>query len=419
MAPGKLRARNPGRIVFYRTQPIDEDARSGSALRPAKLLGAFRRLGYEVDVVAGYAAERRPAMAEVRRKVAQGELYEFLYAEPPTTPIPLNEPHHLPNHLFLDYGFLSFCRSRGIPVVLFYSDVNWRLPDYATRVGLPKYLLMLPFFHLDLVVYRRVVDALLVPDRGMLPQIPGLPSVTTSWVSLPGFDPAEQAPPRQARPAGAALRLFYVGGIERPVYDLVPLLAGVARARGRGAQVEVTICCREPEWQRRPSDYDRFLGPHVRVVHNQTRQELLALYASHDVSVMPYGTLNSDWAMPIKFPEAIGMEVPVLAGSGTAVGRTVVEQDIGWVVERDPDDLYRVLAAIDAAELERVRVNVRKARPAYTWTARALEIIAVAGAVGLRRKDGVAEGAETAGSAPAPAEQRDQGPEQDLQVETK
>ena len=380
------------RIVFYRTLEIDEDSRIGSGLRPAKLLGAFRELGYQVDVVAGTASERKRAVDAVRQKVASGLDYDFLYAEPPTTPIPLNEPHHLPTHPLFDYSFLAFCHARGIPVILFYSDVQWRLPDYSRQVGWPKYLAALPFFHLDLFVFRRVVDALLVPDAGMLSRVAGWAEQKPHWVSIPGFDPSETPVTHDVTTRGAPLRLFYVGGVEPPVYDLAPLLRGSAFAASHGAVHRLTICCREPEWRRRPATYDQYLGSHVTIVHNRTRSELLELYARHDVAVMPYGTVNSDWAMPIKFPEAIGMGLPVLAGTGTAVARMVEEQSIGWSVGSSPEDLRSVLGRIDQPELDRARGAVRHVQPRYTWAERAREIAAIADEIGGRGRDRVESG---------------------------
>lgn len=377
------------RIVFYRPLPIDPQSRSGSAVRPARLLEAFRELAYDVDLVAGPTAARRLAMREVERNLAAGVRYDFLYAEPPTTPIALNEPHHLPVHPWMDHRFLRSCHARGLPVVLFYRDVQWRLPDYPRRIGWPKYLFMLPFFHEDLAVYRGCVDAWLVPDRGMLRQIASWAERKPSWTSAPGFDPAETPPPRRPRPSGAPLRLFYVGGIEPPVYDLTPLLRGVAHALREGVPCELTICCREPEWARGGRAYAAHLGDHVHVVHNRNRKELLDLYAAHDVAVMPYGTLNSDWAMPIKFPEAIGLETPVLAGEGTAVGKVVEEQGIGWSVGSAPEDFLHVVRRLDAAELERARAAVIRVRPGYTWTQRAREIAVIADRVRVPQVDQV------------------------------
>ena len=342
------------------------------------MLEAFRELGYEVDVVAGDARARGRAARDVKQKILAGAKYDFVYAEPPTTPILLSESHHVPTHPLLDYRFFTFCRSRAIPIVLFYRDVQWRLPDYPSRIGWAKYFVLLPFFHLDLLVYRKVVDALLVPDRGMLAQIAGWTSKKPNWVSSPGFDPLEIPPPRRPVEAGAPIRLFYVGGASPPVYDLTPLLEGSAWAAGHGVNVQLTICCREAEWQHRPGAYDPYLGPHVKVVHNRNREELLALYAQHDIAVMPYGTLNSDWAMPIKFPEAIGMELPVLAGDGTAVARIVEEQGIGWSVGRSKEEFLALLRTIDRSELERVRANVKAVRPGYAWVERARAVAVIA-----------------------------------------
>ena len=354
---------NARRCIFYRTLPIDDDSRSGSGVRPAKLLRAFRDLGYQVDVVDGRAGVRASAANAVKKNLKAGVEYDFVYAEPPTTPILLNEPHHLPTHPFLDYGFLARCRSAGVPVVLFYCDVQWRLQGYPARIGWPKYLAALPFFHLDLLVYRRVVDALLVPDLRMLSQIAGWTSKVPHWASIPGFDPQESPPAREAMAPDLPLRLFYVGGVEPPVYDLTPLLAASARAIGKGLRHEVTICCREAEWARRSPAYERFLGHHIRVVHNRSRGELLDLYSRHDVAVMPYGTPNSDWAMPIKFPEAIGMGLPVLAGTGTAVARMVAAQGLGWTLGTSADDdLSNFLRTVDRSELDRVMSAVARDR---------------------------------------------------------
>jgi len=158
----------------------------------------------------------------------------------------------------------------------------------------------------------------------------------------------------------------------------MPLLRGSAWAASHGLSHELTICCRQPEWLRRPVAYDSYLGRHVKVVSNRNRQELLELYAGQDVAVMPYGTTNSDWAMPVKFPEAVGMELPILAGAGTAVGRVVVEQRIGWTVGDSEEALYEALKRADRTELDRVGEAVRRVRPSYEWAERAREIAKIA-----------------------------------------
>ena len=348
-------------------------------MRPAAMLRALRQLGYEVDVVAGRAGERKRLAREVRRKLDAGVRYDFLYAEPPSTPTLLTEPHHVPTHPLVDYGLLFACRSHRVPVLLFYRDVHWRLPEYRRAVGWLKYLVLLPFLHLDLLAYRRLTDALLVPDERMLPRIAGWARSKPHWTSVPGYDATETPHPR--RDGDAPPRLFYVGGVEPPVYDLKPLLRGSAEAIARGVAHTLTICARKPEWIRGGPLYADLMGPHVKVVHNSTRDELLDLYANHDISVMPFGTLNSDWAMPIKFPEAIGMGLPVLAGAGTAVGDIVERDEIGWLVDGSTANFVEVLRGIDAAELARARAAVAQVRPQYSWAERARQVAAIAEAV--------------------------------------
>jgi glycosyltransferase involved in cell wall biosynthesis len=364
------------RCIFYRPYPLDENSRSGSGMRPAAMLYAFRQLGYQVDVVAGRAVERKRLAREVRSRLAAGVRYDFLYAEPPSTPTLLTEPHHVPTHPLVDYGLLLACRSRHVPVLLFYRDVHWRLPQYRRTVGWLKYLVLLPFFHLDLLAYRRLTDALLVPDARMVPRIARWAQTKPHWASAPGFDSSETQPARDD--TDCPPRLFYVGGVEPPVYDLNPLLRGSAAAIAAGVLHTLTICARKAEWIRGASLYSELMGPHVRVVHNNTRDELLDLYATHDISVMPFGTLNSDWAMPIKFPEALGMGLPVLAGAGTAVGDIVERERIGWLVDGSTTNFVAVLGAIDSAELARARAAVTQIRPQYSWTERARQVAAIA-----------------------------------------
>jgi glycosyltransferase involved in cell wall biosynthesis len=364
------------RCIFYRPYPLDQNSRSGSGMRPAAMLQAFRQLGYHVDVFAGRAVERKRIAREVRKRLAAGVHYDFLYAEPPSTPTLLTEPHHFPTHPFVDYGLLLACRSRHVPVLLFYRDVHWRLPEYRRTVGWLKYLVLLPFLHLDLLAYRRLTDALLVPDARMLPRIARWALTKPNWTAVPGFDSSETLPARDD--TGSPPRLFYVGGVEPPVYDLNPLLLGSAEAIAAGVPHTLTICARKPEWIRGGPLYSALLGPHVRIVHNNTREELLDLYASHDISVMPFGTLNSDWAMPIKFPEALGMGLPVLAGAGTAVGDIVERERIGWLVDGSTANFVGVLRGIDAPELARARAAVAQIRLQYSWVERARQVAAIA-----------------------------------------
>src|SRR5699024_12009507 len=103
-------------IIFHHPLPLDLNARSASGIRPKRMLQAFRELGYEVDLVTGYAKERKAAVKAVKEKIKQGIQYDFVYAESSTMPTIMTEPHHLPLHPFLDFSFFRFCKKQDIPV---------------------------------------------------------------------------------------------------------------------------------------------------------------------------------------------------------------------------------------------------------------------------------------------------------------
>ena len=83
------------------------------------------------------------------------------------------------------------------------------------------------------------------------------------------------------------------------------------------------------------------------------------------------------------------MNLPVLAGSATAVSRIVTEQDIGWSVGGSPEDFGALIRRVDRAELERKRANLLRVRLQYTWAERAREVARIADHV--RRPQQVSE----------------------------
>ncbi len=111
------------RIIFHHPLPLDSNARSASGIRPLRMLQAFKDLGCEVDLVTGHAAERKVAIKKIKQNIKNGVTYSFLYAESSTMPTTLTEPHHLPVNPLLDWRFFQFCKTRKIPIGLFYRDI--------------------------------------------------------------------------------------------------------------------------------------------------------------------------------------------------------------------------------------------------------------------------------------------------------
>lgn len=118
------------RLIFHIPLKIDRNDPSASQIRPQKLMTAFAELGWEMDVVEGSARDRKQQITKIKRKIRQGVHYDFVYSESSTMPTLLTEPHHLPTHPCLDFGFMAYCKRHGIPVGLFYRDIHWQ---YANK----------------------------------------------------------------------------------------------------------------------------------------------------------------------------------------------------------------------------------------------------------------------------------------------
>lgn len=63
--------------IFHVPNHIDENAKSGSHVRPRKMLEAFERIGYEVDAVMGYGKERKKQIENIKKKVKGGGNMSF------------------------------------------------------------------------------------------------------------------------------------------------------------------------------------------------------------------------------------------------------------------------------------------------------------------------------------------------------
>ena len=144
--------------IFHVPNHIDKNAKSGSHIRPIKMIEAFRENGYDVDIVMGYGKERKRQIDEIRKKIRAGKKYDFLYSESSTMPTLLTEKNHLPLYPNLDFGFLKFCRKNGIKIGLFYRDIHWKFEKYRSEVSVFKRSFSIPMYKYDLRKYKKLVD---------------------------------------------------------------------------------------------------------------------------------------------------------------------------------------------------------------------------------------------------------------------
>ncbi len=358
------RSATRGEMIFHHPFPLMSGPKSGSQVRPKRMLESFRRLGYEVVEVTGYVPERVPMMRSIARDVKAGRRFQFCYSESVTSPTALSEPHHLPLHPMADPAFFKSLKDGGIRTGLYYRDIHWRFNQYNETVPLAKRIVAKAFYGLDLIWYSKLVDIVYLPDLGMSASIP-----------CAGRFRFEPLPPGAALRSGqrsrtdrdGLLRLIYIGSITPPHNDVSPLLHAVAST----PNAALTISCPEME-TKVLSEYPTELFDGVTIVHLGSEQ-LDELYSGADVACLIYSAHPyRDFAMPVKLFESIGHLTPSIANADTAAGRFIARNGIGWTFD-DESGLRLTLKRLadDPTLVEAKRAVLRDVAPSHTWEARA------------------------------------------------
>lgn len=353
----------PKRMIFHHPLPLPTESSSGSRVRPLRLLAAFQALGYDVAVVAGDGSERQAAIAAVRAQAAAGEHFAFLYAEPPNAPLLwLNRQQ---SHRFQDYGLWRWCQAQSIPVGLFYRDVHWRFDQYKIATSWRKRAVTIPLYWADWLSYQLCVDHLFLPSLAMAAHLPSRWPATRLSALPPGCTIATTPHPHQT---DIPLKLFYVGGVQPPLYDLRPMFTAVEALTG----VQLTVCCRAAEWAAVRDLYAPFDATKIQIIHAQG-DGLARYYAETDLFGLfwrPYAYL--DFAMPVKLFEALGYGVPLVTTAGTETARFVAREGLGWVVTTEEEFRSLLLRLRDErSALAAQRQQLATARQRHTWLARA------------------------------------------------
>lgn len=360
------------RCIFHVPFPLKDDLFSGSSVRPIRILNAFKKIGYEVEVVSGYGEERKKNIKRIKEEIKQGIKFDFLYSESSTMPTTLTEKRHFPVYPFLDYSFFSYCRRRRIPIGLFYRDIYWRFDCYKKRVQWWKRVVTIPCYWLDLFCYRKLVDVLFLPDLKMKTYMKGL---FISFDEVPFFSLPPGVSPnfKKIKKSKRELVLIYVGGIIPPLYDLNSLLTTLSEINNPQIKVELILCCRNEEWKEVKNLYSPLIKGYVKVYHKSSK-ELAVLYARSDVGILFFPPhIYRRFAMPVKLFEYISHGKPVIVNENTAVANFIKKNNIGWVLPYDSSKLVKLLYHLcnNRDEIKEKQKNIIKCALENTWTKRA------------------------------------------------
>ena len=356
------------RCIFHIPMKIDPNAKSGSNIRPIKMIQAFEKNGYLVDCIWGYGKQRKELISKIKQNIEDGIKYDFLYAENSTTPTLLTEKNHFPRYFGLDFGFMKFCKKNDIQIGLFYRDVYWKFETYKKLVPFYQRIITIPFYYYDLFKYNQLVDILYLPSRKMRPYV----NVVKRFSELPPgceYIKREKVTKEQNE---KKISLFYVGGIGE-IYDLTKLFQAVTSLDF----VNLIVCCREEEWNKEKEKYECYLNKNISIIH-KSGKDLEVYYEKADICMLFFESRGyRSFAMPIKLFEYLGHEVPVIATKDSAAGEFVENMGIGWSIEHDVLKLQMLLKELcnNKKILEIKKDSLKETIVKNTWKARAEQVI--------------------------------------------
>ena len=362
------------KCIFHIPGPFSDSPKSGSALRPLMMLKAFRHIGYQVTVISGYGSDRKKLIDKIKQEIERGVRYEFLYSESSTMPTALTEADHVPRHPWLDFKFFSYCQDKGIKVGLFYRDIYWKFPVYKESVSLYKRMISIPLYKFDLRNYKKSLNVCYVPSMKFAHTV----GIQLNYKALPPGSSLEESFLREKRKRLENLRdkrnlkIFYVGGVAG-VYNISGLMEAVCRVHN----VELTVCCKEGEWNANKQVYQKFSCDRIKVIH-ESGEGLKPYYMEADISSLYFKEDDyRSFAMPMKLFEYISHGVPVIATKGTVAQEFISEEKIGWAVDYNVDMLVTLLTKLctNVGEIRDKSIKCIQCAYKNSWEERARTVV--------------------------------------------
>lgn len=329
--------------------------KSGSSVRPQRMYAAFRRLGYEVDLLEGLQNRRRERWRLVLGKLRalwKGPQPDFCYVEPPSGPF----------FNFCDHLLLLWLHRKRVPIGLFYRDAYWKYADWWQVHGLKRFFLT-QMQKFDLFVFRHVCKVIFFPTETM-----------AGLFDLPHKAVLPPAGEEKVLPAHPVRReALYVGGVSLFYGTDMLLKAFEVLNEGMKKDVHLTVVCREAEMG---TFFEGYLGrPWLTVAHVSGDAALAPFYEACDVALYPgRKDFYMDFCMPVKLFEYLSRGLPVVCTDCYETARFVSGHGFGVVAKGTPEAFAAAVAGVfdDTQMLPRLKeAAVHTLRGGNLWEDRA------------------------------------------------
>ncbi len=304
-------------LVLYLTYIDPNQVKSGSSVRPVKMLQAFQEIGCQVRWVTGKNNQLRTRIQAVRATLRwlSSHQPDCCYIEPPSGPL----------FCILDHWLLLRLRQKKVPMAIFIRDAFWKVPETWGVTGLKGLILHL-MSHFDWFVFNRTMSRLYFPSKSMA----RLFSARCQTGILPPAGELKKMPAEAI--SHEPLSLIYAGAIaERYGTDI--LLEAFSRLAGSGHDLKLHLVCRQKEWDDYQSPYKAIPGMQV---HHISGDELEKLYQSCDIALIPIRKSRyMDFAVPVKLYEYLSYYLPMVVTDCFETATFVEENRLGLVTGSD------------------------------------------------------------------------------------
>lgn len=323
--------------IFHIPYKLDPIANSARMLRPRKLISALEEIGYNVNIVEGDIADRKNKINNIKILIQNGVIFDFMYSEASTQPTLLTSKNNLPLNPFFEFSFFKYIKNKGIKIGLYYPDVYWKFDDYAPHLPEYKRFLGRIMYKYDMYNYSKYLDTLYLQTSKMSKYIDNKKVLGKIKELPPGCEDNNT----EEYEGKDKIKIFYVGGLGK-VYRITELVKAVSEMK----DVELTICCREKEWNLEKKHYLEYLKDNINIIHKSGNDLIPHFKSASLLSMLFASDIYREFVMPYKLFEYISYERPILSTKGTSVGDFVEKNSIGWQIENNKFEIIKLLKEI-------------------------------------------------------------------------
>jgi hypothetical protein len=376
------------KMIFYTFVPFDESKLNRAYnVRIFYLRKTFEKMGFKVYFIDGFYENRKKKVLELWKIIQNGLNIDFVYGELPTLPFLLTSKFRLPKIIRnIDIKFMQYLKERNIKIGLFLGDL-YNYTNVLDNFILKKIIYMI-FFNFSIMVLNSIIDFFFVPTERF--------SEIISYSYKIKKDKVIELSPGIFLDGDSRndfninldnIGLLYIGG----GYDNIELLKAFNYLLQKNINdIFLYFVSRFNEYTK--SQKTKYIlnllnylnSKNVYMFDGINLKQLLKEFSNNihvgslfyrTYKVKGTGLKNYDGkdylciTFPTKFVEYLGIYLPVITYSDTYVSKIIKENDIGWIIDYDYKELFKLLIYLrnNKEEIIKKRRNIEKIINNFSW----------------------------------------------------